>query len=59
MIEIETEAEKKAGVRVDPSLAWHEIGCVKRYGAQSDQPCECEKLAQSALRRDERTGAKP
>lgn len=48
---IETEAEKKAGVKVAPELAWHETGCVKRYGAQSDQPCECEKRAQSAGRR--------
>jgi len=51
MIEIETEAEKKAGMKVSPDLAWHEAGCVKRYGAQSDQPCECEKRAEAAQRR--------
>lgn len=45
---IETEAERKAGVNVDRSLAWHLEGCVKRYGAQSDELCECEKRAADA-----------
>lgn len=50
-MEIETEAERKAGVRVDPSLAWHQVGCVKRYSAESDEPCECDRRAQAALSR--------
>jgi hypothetical protein len=45
---IETEAERKADVKVDRSLAWHLEGCVKRYGAQSDEPCECEKRSRNA-----------
>jgi hypothetical protein len=31
-------------VEVDPALRWHEHGCVKRYGAQSDVMCRCERL---------------
>jgi hypothetical protein len=28
---------------VDLRLSWHDVGCVKRYGAVSDGKCECEK----------------
>lgn len=37
-------------VIVADHLKWHEIGCVKRYGAESDQPCQCEKLRASRER---------
>lgn len=51
---IETEAESKAGVRVDRSLAWHLEGCVKRYGAQSDEPCACETRPAESIAEPER-----
>lgn len=38
-----SKAEEDAGVVVDPALDWHDEGCVKRYGAVSDEPCECER----------------
>lgn len=38
-----SEDENQAGVHVEPDLDWHDVGCVKRYGAISDGPCECEK----------------
>lgn len=28
---------------VHPGLQFHELGCVKRYGAQSDALCRCEE----------------
>lgn len=40
-------------VMVDPALAWHDVGCVKRYGATGDSQCACE------IRRAQRTGAEP
>lgn len=34
---------------VHPALDFHDRGCVNRYGAQSNTPCECEKrIADSA-----------
>jgi hypothetical protein len=48
------KAKVEAGVMIDPALDFHDQGCIKRYGAISDDPtaqCECEK------RRD--TAAKP
>lgn len=38
-----TEAERRAGVYVEPHLDFHERGCVKRYGAVADELCLCEK----------------
>ena len=34
-----------AAAGVDPALAWHDLGCLKRYGAQPDDaaPCDCEQ----------------
>ena len=28
---------------VAPEFSWHEVGCVKRYGAVSTELCACEK----------------
>lgn len=44
---------KEPMVDVDPALRWHEHGCIKRYGVESDVMCRCERLR--AERRDERT----
>lgn len=51
MVEIETKAEKAAGMYVNRSLAWHVEGCIKRYGAQGDQLCKCELAASLAKKR--------
>jgi hypothetical protein len=34
-------------ITVDPTLAWHDTGCVKRYGAvgDGDNQCQCERRA--------------
>jgi hypothetical protein len=39
-----TEEERLAGVYVELHLDFHERGCVKRYGAVSEEMCRCEKL---------------
>lgn len=56
-LNIEADARRKAGIDIAEELAWHAAGCLKRYGAESEQACECEK--QLAQRRDERTTAEP
>lgn len=38
-----TDEERRAGVYVEPHLDFHDRGCVKRYGAVSDELCLCEK----------------
>lgn len=47
-VENETRAEKELGIFVAANLAWHQRGCVKRYGAVGDELCNCEKLAQES-----------
>lgn len=47
--EVPNESELKAGVRVEPCLDWHKRGCVKRYGAEAQEPCQCE-IERSAVR---------
>jgi hypothetical protein len=44
-----TEAEDKGGVYVPAHLDWHDVGCIKRYGAEGDEPCECEKRRANQL----------
>ena len=45
--------EDEAGVSVAPELDWHDVGCVKRYGAvgEGGAMCACQQ------RRAPRTGA--
>jgi hypothetical protein len=43
------DKERSLGIAtklVDPALRWHVVGCFKRYGAISDELCECEKCLQ-------------
>jgi hypothetical protein len=42
-----TEEERRAGVYVEPHLDFHDRGCAKRYGVESNQLCECEQRASS------------
>ncbi len=39
---------RAACVVVAPELAWHDIGCIKRYGGECDAPCDCELRQQLA-----------
>lgn len=43
-------SDEPSEVQVAPHLDWHDVGCVKRYGAESPEPCACEK------RRAEKSG---
>lgn len=44
-------------IEVHPGLEFHEVGCVKRYGAQADELCRCElRLANSAQADNTREG---
>jgi len=43
---------KGGEISVDQSLKFHDIGCVKRYGAKCSTPCYCELMRDNEKLKD-------